>query len=69
MSRLPQHAGTLRKEALRPSRSRPGSTRDPEISGNRERRGHGEVDEQGTAIGFSVLQVSALKDRPLEVAL
>lgn len=27
------------------------------------------VDEQGNVIGFSVLRVSALKDRPLEVAL
>ncbi|MBI4454925.1 MAG: DUF2283 domain-containing protein [Acidobacteria bacterium] len=27
------------------------------------------VDEQGHILGFSVLKVSALKDRPLEVAL
>ena len=27
------------------------------------------VDEQGNVIGFSVLRVSALKERPLEVAL
>ena len=27
------------------------------------------VDEQGNVIGFSVLRVSALKKRPLEVAL
>ena len=27
------------------------------------------VDENGTVIGFSVLRVSALKEKPLEVAL
>ena len=27
------------------------------------------VDEQGNVIGFSVLRVSALEERPLEVAL
>jgi uncharacterized protein YuzE len=27
------------------------------------------VDEQGNVLGFSVLRVSALKERPLEVAL
>lgn len=27
------------------------------------------VDEQGNVIGFSVLRVSALKEKPLEVAL
>jgi uncharacterized protein YuzE len=27
------------------------------------------VDEQGNILGFSVLRVSALKERPLEVAL
>lgn len=27
------------------------------------------VDQQGNVIGFSVLRVSALKERPLEVAL